>query len=910
MAVIRPPITGDVVLDSYLDQVAQELSLATFSTAALEQSILEVASNTFSATLFMYRRTQSNEIPNPIQTDLEYSYTNGRLKTTTSNEPVFEVDGWSFNEPPSVLDGDYIWQTYVHISSNFGREFISADSWSVPELQADSIGVSNIPTPSRPRNISITRTSASEASLSFNYDDNDIEHPGLYAIVETSYPEIEEGVWKTKAYLTYPSNTLDISEYTEIDTSISFRVKAGNVLIQEESPYSNVRTFSPTIPSVPNNLTVVRQGDTATLSWDYTPNFARLDLFEVQYAFPNGVYNRLLEVSGSNRSVTIEGIGNITDIVSYRVRALGINERFSGFSNIVDVAPVVPNTPTGLNFVRNSKDEGTLSWVTIENDAVISHYDIEVSVGDENNFTRIGSLGAPSNEYSYSGLQAEDDELFFRVTAVGMNRLSNGPSESVKFTPGTPNAPTGLAQEKLSKDQVKLTWNHNEGFTTTRNFIIEARQAGIQGSSYTTVATVDGNDREFIVEGVSVRSRIFEYRIKAVGLYGRISAASASTLVSPSTPVPPTNLLLTPVENVGTVTSVKLSWTSPVDPFNQYSTITAQLKHESDNQWKDVAVVPAESNEVEFQPSRQGTLSFRLRSTAVNGISSDYSAENSIYIAGGSATDNAIYNGDADFLSTKHYSVNDDDFELAQVGDLDIISGGTYDPITNKITGQPNTDLVIHWFVNVSFNMVNRKRHFYLNINNVSTVSTSPSPWDIDRNNVLVEVLTSQADTADFYINDGTPLNNFIYVGSNETPSEIRTYEDREDGEFMYASREYISLTMKRTFTFRQAASTIVKMTFRATKEAPVISLDTGNALKLEAFATEIMDDIDDYPITASSLDPDGTLWEFSENFEAPPKIFVTPNADTRVWVTDKSATSCRIHAADTCTVDATARGR
>jgi len=909
MAVIRPPITGDVVLDSYLDQVAQELSLATFSTAALEQNLLNVDSNTFSATLFLYRRAQSEETPDGIQTDLEYNYTNGSLTTIENDQPLTEIDDWSFNTPPSVLDGDYLWQTYVHISSRFNREAISFDSWSLPRIQADALGISQIPTPLRPRNISITRTSASKASLSFDYDEQDIEHPGLYAVVELLYPDLVGSEWETKAYLTYPSDTIDISDYTEIDSDVSFRVKAGNVLIQKESPYSNIRTLTPLTPSIPSTLEIARVGDSATLSWEYTANFAKLDFFEIQYAFSNGVFNRLQEVPGDIRSTVIEGIGSITDTISYKIRAVGINERKSGFSSEAEIEPVIPNSPTNLNFLRVSKNEGRLSWVTIENDAVISHYDIEISVGDESNYTLIGSLGAPANTFSYSGLQTEDDELFFRITSVGMNRLFNGPSNSAKFIPGVPNAPINLIQEKLSKDQVKLSWEHTEGFTTTRNFIIEARQAGAEGS-YVTVATVDGNDREFIVDGISVRSTVFEYRIKAVGLYGRTSNPSASTLVSPSTPLHPTNLILEAVENVGTVTSVKLTWTSPLDPFNQYSTITAQLKHESDNQWKDVAVVPAESNQVEFQPSRQGTLSFRLRSTAVNGISSEHSDEALIYIAGGSATDNAIYNGDSGFLSTKHYSVNDDDFELILPGDVDIISGGTYDSISNKITGQLNTDLVLYWYTDISFNMVNRQRHFYLNVNNVETVSTNPAPWDIDRNNVLVEILTSKLDTNDFYINDGTPLNNFIYVGSNETPSNIRTYLSRGEGEFMYSSRAYISLTMKRTFTFRQAVASVIKLTFKANKEAPVISLDSGNALKLEAFATEIMDDIDDYAITASSSDPDGTLWEFSENFEAAPKIFVTPNADTRVWVTDKSATSCRIHAADTCTVDATARGR
>jgi len=909
MSIIRPPVTGDFALDSFLNQLVTELSNTSFATAGLESSVLAFDSNSYSATLYLYKRTTSNTQPDPVSIEVDYFYRNGDIKVNGSVVNI--VDGWYFNTPPPITDGEFYWQTYVHISSDLRRETIPASSWSVPEIVGADLTIGGIPLPSRPTEVSFVQTTQDSGILSWTINAKDLGHPGLYSEIQTAY-DFQDGSeleWVPYAYITDESESIEIGGLTSLDVKKSFRVRVGNVLINQVSDWSNVRSFTPSLPNIPTNLQITRNGlDTALLTWEYIPNFSKVQFFEIEVEYGNGVYDLKTTAGSLETSVVLEGVGSIGGNVTYRMRAHSFNDKHSPYSDIVELGPLTPATPSSIKFIRNSKNIGTLSWDMVDNFAPLSHFNIEESVGDENNFTLVGSIDASKKSYQKTGLTSEDDTIYFRIQAIGINRIESEYSASASFIPATPNTPINLTYTKLNLEEGKLTWDYEENYATVRNFIIQIKEAS--ELNYTTAATVDGEDRDYIISGLSVRKKTFDYRIIAVSLHGKRSIPSSVVSVAPSATVPPTELTVSSVEQVGTVTSVKLSWTPPDDIFNQYSIITAQLFHDSDQTWKDVATVPAESNTVEFQPSRQGTLQFRVRSTAVNGSTSEYSNIASVYIAGGSATDNAIYNGDSAFIATQHYSVNSDDRVLNNAGDLDVISGGSYSAGTNTVTGVTNTDLVIYWWVDITNTMVNRKRHFYLNLDNLENTSIESVPWAIDKGNVQVEVLTSPDDTVGFYINDGSGSNNYIYVGSGQSEADIRTYSDRQP-DFMYADREYISLTMKRTFTFRQSSRAVLKLTFKAVvNDAPIINLNSGNELRLDAYASELIDDYDDLAITNDAADPDGTLWTFSENFEAAPKIFITPNINTNTWVTDKSATSCRIHAVDDCTVDLTARGR
>lgn len=916
MSVIRPPVTGDYVLDSFLNQLVSELSVASYTAANLEQNVLSIDSNSYSATLYLYIRTEDNELPTAVSSETTYNYVTGKLYV--GGIEATKVDGWSFTTPPSISDGAYYWQCYVHISSDNMRETIAATSWSTPELVAADLTIDGIPVPSTPTNFTATYVTKDRVRFSWTYSEVDISHPGLYAELQSRVAVAAEetpNIWRAEAYLAGGKDSVELSGFKGVDNAQEYRVRTGNVISGLHSTWSSTKKVTPITPDKVTVTDVVYDAKlNAHKIWFSYPATALVEvqLFEIEQAFDNDIYEVVSTVSGKMTSAIITGVNSFSEVPKYRVRALGLNNRYGPYSDVTeDTVGIIltPSTPKSLTFLQNAKNVGSLSW-NMDSVADIIHFEIEESVGDENNYTFVSTVQKVPNQLTYNyrrvGLASEDDTIYFRVRSVGLNRFTSSYTDAVDWIPGVPNTPSNLTYSRIDKENGLLTWEYNGNYSTVRNFIIEVREVG--ASTFETAASVDGEDYQYVIPGLSVRAKDFEYRVRAVSLYGAKSDASTTVTVSPSGVVAPTGLTLQAVENVGTITAVRLNWQAPADLYNQYSVVTAQLLHESDNDWKDVATVPAESTSVEFQPSRQGVLTFRVRATAVNGKVSGYSDTASIYISGGSATDTAIYNGDSSFLATRHYSVNTDDKSMTVAAEVDIESGGTYSSSTNKITGEANTDLTFYWYVNIPTNSVERQRHYYLNVDNVETVSSNPSPWTIDKGNVQVEVLTSSSDTPNFYLTGGT--GDYIYIGSGQTSTDIRTYTDRLPN-FMYAERTFISLTMKRTFTFRQSGATLVKITFKAdANEIPVINLNSGNELKLEAYATELIDDYDDLSITNDATDPDGTLWEFDENFEVAPKIFITPNINTTTWVTDKTATSCRIHAVDDCTVDLTARGR
>lgn len=916
MSVIRPPVTGDYVLDSFLNQLVSELSTTAYAAAGLEQSVLSIDSNSYSATLFLYIRTDSNELPDAISSEVVYNYSTGKLYVGESE--VSTLDGWSFTTPPSVLDGAYYWQTYVHISSDKERETIAASSWSTPELVAADLTINGIPIPSTPTNFTATYVTKDRVRFNWVYSEADTEHSGLYAEFQsrTSVAEEEdENEWRPEAFFTGTDSSIELSGFKGIDVSQEYRVRAGNVLTGYTSAWSAIKKVNPVTPDKPVVTSVDYDAklNAHKVSFTYPATaLVEVQLFEIEQAFDNDVYEVVSTVSGKARLAVITGVNSFSEVPKYRVRALGLNNRYGSYSDVTeDTVGIIltPPVPQSLSFEQNAKNVGSLTWDMADVSDII-HFEIEESVSDESNYTFVSTVQKVPNQLTYNyrrvGLASEDDTIYFRVRSVGLNRFTSEYTDSVDWIPGVPNAPTDLIYQRIDKEEGLLSWNYSGNYSTVRNFIIEVREVGAE--LFETAASVDGEDYQYVIPGLSVRSKSFEYRVRAVSLYGAKSDPSSTVTVSPSGVVAPSNLTIQAVENVGVITAVRLNWQAPADNFNQYSVITAQLLHESDNEWKDVATVPAESTSVEFQPSRQGVLSFRVRATAVNGQVSGYSNTASFYISGGSATDSAIYNGDSSFLSTRHYSVNSDDKSMTVSSEVEIESGGTYSSGTNKITGEANTDLVFYWYVNIPTNSVERQRHYFLNVDNIETVSSNPSPWEIDKGNVQVEVLTASSDTPNFYLSGGT--GDYIYIGSGQASTDIRTYADRLP-DFMYAERTFISLTMKRTFTFRQSGSTLLKITLKTDpNETAVVNLNSGNELKLEAYATELIDDYEDLSITNNASDPDGTLWTFDENFEAAPKIFITPSINTTTWVTDKTATSCRIHAADDCTVDLTARGR
>ena len=91
MAVIRPPITGDSVLDSWTNQITQALNsgvLATSvgGTAQTGGTGTDGASGFNTATIYLYTRTTTDATPLAMNEETTYTYSTGVLVNGSSHD--------------------------------------------------------------------------------------------------------------------------------------------------------------------------------------------------------------------------------------------------------------------------------------------------------------------------------------------------------------------------------------------------------------------------------------------------------------------------------------------------------------------------------------------------------------------------------------------------------------------------------------------------------------------------------------------------------------------------------------------------------------------------------------------------------------------------------------------------------
>ncbi len=163
--VVRPPMTGDPQLDSFMDQVANELNTRTTGTTNVVTNTVQagsravavqttVTSGTNQATLLLFQRTTLNEEngltpPDPFMIDTRYSYTLQSLLsrdaaqnfTVDSGDPSDDTGtpawgGWTpfIPDRDPLTKNDYVWFQSVNIADRQSFEFIDASDWSAVGL--------------------------------------------------------------------------------------------------------------------------------------------------------------------------------------------------------------------------------------------------------------------------------------------------------------------------------------------------------------------------------------------------------------------------------------------------------------------------------------------------------------------------------------------------------------------------------------------------------------------------------------------------------------------------------------------------------------------------------------------------------------------------------------------------------
>ena len=150
MTVIRPPITGDAVLDSWTNQITQALNSGIIGAVGATGQATTGASGFNTATIYLFARTTTNSAPAKPNETTVYTYDTGVLLGSSSNNngetssglgTGSEANTW-FRSLPASSNGDYAWITTVNIADLSPVETILSSSWTAVSALA-APGLSN-----------------------------------------------------------------------------------------------------------------------------------------------------------------------------------------------------------------------------------------------------------------------------------------------------------------------------------------------------------------------------------------------------------------------------------------------------------------------------------------------------------------------------------------------------------------------------------------------------------------------------------------------------------------------------------------------------------------------------------------------------------------------------------------------
>jgi hypothetical protein len=149
MAVIKPPITGDLALDSWLNQITQAINKGDIGTVGATGRATTGASGFNTATIYLFARTSTNSAPAKPNEQTVYTYSTAAIVGSSSNNNgvsggigVSPIANTWFRSVPPASDGEYAWITSVNVADLDPIETISASSWTAVSALA-APGLSN-----------------------------------------------------------------------------------------------------------------------------------------------------------------------------------------------------------------------------------------------------------------------------------------------------------------------------------------------------------------------------------------------------------------------------------------------------------------------------------------------------------------------------------------------------------------------------------------------------------------------------------------------------------------------------------------------------------------------------------------------------------------------------------------------
>lgn len=706
-------------------------------------------------------------------------------------------------------------------------------------------------------------------------------------------------------------------------------------------------------PNTPE-ITSINRGDkfSATMMWFHEPSvLAPHSGFRIEYrreAVPAVDWDVLATPDSNTSAFDISNVANLDGNYQFRIAAISVDSLNlpdnpvnlsldSDFSATFTFRPGSLNVPFNVGVTATSRvDVCEISWEYDVGIYDISHFEVEclqvtatqfadpnfdVATVVDDSWRLVGTVSENGNsEYVYlqNGYETEDDRQYYRIRAIASNGQIGAYSTdfSDPFIPIAPGSISNFTFTRTALDTGSLSWDYDQATSPVRAFIVEASEAQNPfGPQATVTPTDESGSYSLDITGFASENDEFRYRVSSVGLNGAPGSVSSTATFTPVRPNTVTDFSATVNEGVGIVTSISLAWraadTTTAAPDN-YTTGTAgyllEYRKVDQTTWTQIGTYASDVTSVEILPPQQGAILLQLITVGTNGLNSEETAALELIVSAGSATDDAIYNGDAAFIANRHFSIDSDDICMQHLPATDPlegilpsrIEGGTFQAPTQFgpgfVRGIAGENLIIEWVIDIPASVVEVQRHFYLNLAAIVPENNPTRVWDVDNGNVLIEVVANPTTTNRFY--EG-PSSRAMYFNATQT-NDPRFGDLRATGAPdapIYVSRSTIRLNMRRVFTFRSPGFNTIRITFLADTAGnafiPIpqtnMPATSSNSICFEAFASAVEETgmlAVDVP-TSSSMDYTIT---FDNDYEEEPMVTATIEGGmAAVWISSKT---------------------
>lgn len=448
----------------------------------------------------------------------------------SSNETGFT---FAFDTNAAFTNPTYVWAgganttSYTHGSRNEATTYyykIKAEgnpdsSWT---------GVDSATT--SPSNLSVTPTSNSAVSISWNGNTNNADVHGY------TYAYATNSSFSGATYVWVAGNGATNTTRTGLSTATTYwlKIRAEGTADSLDSPYGSVVTATTT----PAGLSAsVVSNSQINLSWSGNAGNSQIVGYTVAKAttssFASATYHHVNGAGATSFSSTGLSAGTA---YFYKVKAEGTSDAYdSPFTAAITATTTgtPPNPPSNLAASVISSSRIDLSWIDNSSNETAFELKRATDSAFTQNVVWIG--GIPGTAYSNTGLTASTT-YYYKVRAKGTAQDS-AYSASVSATTlpdSPPTAPSNLTVTSVSNSQVSLSWTDNSNNETG----FELKRATDSGFTQNVVwiGAIPGPTYSNV--GLNP-STTYYYKVRAEGTSGK-SAYSSVVSVTTSDDPPPT----------------------------------------------------------------------------------------------------------------------------------------------------------------------------------------------------------------------------------------------------------------------------------------------------------------------------------------------------------------------------------